>query len=455
MMEINKIVQSYLSKKSRAATLAAFRILFGLLMLISMIRFLAKGWVYKFYIEPKFHFKYYGFSWVETWGEYTYVLFGIVIMACIAIILGFKYRLAMIVFFLSFTYIELIDKTTYLNHYYFISLLSFLLCFLPLNAAFSLDAYKKKKEYYYVPAWTVDAIKFLLGVVYFYAGLAKLNSDWLLRAQPLKIWLSSKTDLPLVGSFMNDTWFHYAMSWSGALYDLTIPFLLLMRKTRPFAFVLVVVFHVFTRILFPIGMFPFIMIVATLIFFDANLHEKFINKIKQLLAVKTTINTVREVYLPKVYKKTFLIVSLFLLLQLIIPFRYLLYPGELFWTEEGYRFSWRVMLMEKAGDTSFRIVKYDTGNSFKVENKHFLNVFQIKQMSTQPDFIVEYAHFLGEHYKKELNNENIGVFVEGYVALNGRLGKPFIDPKIDLLKVEDSFKHKNWILPLNDEIKGL
>lgn len=455
MMEINKIIQSYLSKKSRAATLAAFRILFGLLMLISMIRFLAKGWVYKFYIEPKFHFKYYGFSWVETWGEYTYVLFGIVIMACIAIILGFKYRLAMIVFFLSFTYIELIDKTTYLNHYYFISLLSFLLCFLPLNVAFSLDAYKKKKEYYYVPAWTVDAIKFLLGIVYFYAGLAKLNSDWLLRAQPLKIWLSSKTDLPLVGRFMNDTWFHYAMSWSGALYDLTIPFLLLTRKTRPFAFVLVVVFHVFTRILFPIGMFPFIMIVATLIFFDAKLHEKFINKIKQLLAVKTTINTVREVYLPKVYKKTFLIVSLFLLLQLIIPFRYLLYPGELFWTEEGYRFSWRVMLIEKAGDTSFRIVKYDTGNSFKVENKHFLNVFQIKQMSTQPDFIVEYAHFLGEHYKKELNNENIGVFVEGYVALNGRLGKPFIDPKIDLLKVEDSFKHKNWILPLNDEIKGL
>lgn len=455
MMEINKIIQSYLSKKSRAATLAAFRILFGLLMLISMIRFLAKGWVYKFYIEPKFHFKYYGFSWVETWGEYTYVLFGIVIMACIAIIVGFKYRLAMIVFFLSFTYIELIDKTTYLNHYYFISLLSFLLCFLPLNAAFSLDAYKKKKKYYYVPAWTVDAIKFLLGIVYFYAGLAKLNSDWLLRAQPLKIWLSSKTDLPLVGRFMNDTWFHYAMSWSGALYDLTIPFLLLMRKTRPFAFVLVVVFHVFTRVLFPIGMFPFIMIVATLIFFDANLHEKFIDKIKQLLAVKTTINTVREVYLPKVYKKTFLIVSLFLLLQLIIPFRYLLYPGELFWTEEGYRFSWRVMLIEKAGDTSFRIVKYDTGNSFKVENKHFLNVFQIKQMSTQPDFIVEYAHFLGEHYKKELNNENIGVFVEGYVALNGRLGKPFIDPKIDLLKVEDSFKHKNWILPLNDEIKGL
>lgn len=454
-MVINQIINSYITKKTRAASLAAFRILFGVLMLISLIRFLANDWVYKFYIAPKFHFKYYGFSWVVSWGEYTYVLFAIAITACIGIILGYKYRLSIILFFLSFTYIELIDKTTYLNHYYFISILSFLLCFLPLNAIFSLDAYKKNKAYYYVPAWTVDSIKFLLGIVYFYAGLAKLNSDWLLRAQPLKIWLSSKTELPLVGRFMNDTWFHYAMSWSGAIYDLTIPFLLLMRKTRPFAFVLVVIFHVFTRILFPIGMFPFIMIIATLIFFSSELHEKFLYKISQIFNIKQKVNVIRDVYLPENFKKTFFVVSLFLTIQLILPFRYLLYPGELFWTEEGYRFSWRVMLIEKAGFTSFRVVKFDTGNSFTVDNKYFLNAFQRKQMSTQPDFIVEYAHFLGEHYKKELKTENIGIFIEGYISLNGRLSKPFIDPTIDLLKVKDNFEHKNWILPFEDEIKGL
>ena len=84
-------------------------------MLISLARFLLKGWVYDYYIKPNFHFKYYGFYWVTSWGEYTYVLFAIAILACIAIILGFKYRLSMLVFFLSFTYIELIDKTTYLN----------------------------------------------------------------------------------------------------------------------------------------------------------------------------------------------------------------------------------------------------------------------------------------------------------------------------------------------------
>ncbi|GAB1856718.1 HTTM domain-containing protein [Flavobacteriaceae bacterium MHTCC 0001] len=424
-------------------------------MLVSLIRFLSKGWVYKFYIAPNFHFKYYGFSWVATWGEYTYVLFAIAIAACIGIILGFKYRISIILFFLSFTYIELIDKTTYLNHYYFISILSFLLCFLPLNATFSLDAKRKKHSYNYVPSWTVDSIKLLLGIVYFYAGLAKLNSDWLLRAQPLKIWLSSKTDFPIIGQYMNDTWFHYAMSWSGALYDLSIPFLLLIRKTRPFAFGLVVIFHVFTRILFPIGMFPYIMICATLIFFSGAFHEKILRVISNALNIKNECGKIGEVYRPRYNRLLLSLVSIFMVIQLLFPFRYLLYPDELFWTEEGYRFSWRVMLIEKAGFTTFRIVDYNTGNSFTVENKNFLNAFQQKQMTTQPDFIVEYAHFLGAHYKKELKNNNIGVFAEGYMSLNGRISKPFIDPSIDLLKVNDSFAHKNWILPFEDEIKGL
>lgn len=454
-MVIKQIVTKYLQKNTRAASLAAFRILFGLLMLFSLVRFLAKGWVYDFYIAPKFHFKYYGFSWVSTWGEYTYLLFAIAILACVCIVLGFSYRLAIITFFLSFTYIELIDKTTYLNHYYFISVLSFLLCFLPLNATFSIDSFKKQKSNEFVPSWTVDSIKLLLGIVYFYAGLAKLNSDWLFRAQPLKTWLSTKTNLPVIGQFMNDTWFHYTMSWSGALYDLTIPFLLLIKKTRPFAFFLVVVFHVFTRILFNIGVFPYIMICATLIFFSSETHEKFLKGIAKIFNLKKTISEVEKYYQPKMKKEILTVLALFFVVQLSFPFRYALYPDELFWTEEGYRFSWRVMLMEKTGYTNFRIKNLNTGNSFIVKNDYFLNAFQEKQMQTQPDFIVEYAHFLGKHYKEELEEENIGVFVEGYMSVNGRLSQPFIDPKVDLLIVNDSFAHKDWILPFKDEIKGL
>ena len=143
------------------------------------------------------------------------------------------------------------DKTTYLNHYYFVSILSFLMIFLPAHTYFSVDANRNeliRKEY--VPKWTIDSIKLLLGIVYFYAGLAKLNSDWLVKAMPLKIWLPSKFDIPFLGDLLQAEWVHYAFSWSGAIYDLSIPFLLLYRRTRTYAFVFVVIFHVLTRILF-------------------------------------------------------------------------------------------------------------------------------------------------------------------------------------------------------------
>lgn len=141
-----KPLQNYINKKQKAASLAAFRICFGLLMLYSLVRFLLKGWVDFLYIQPAFHFKYYGFEWVKDLGVYNYGLFAIAIVSCLSIIIGFYYRVAIICFFLSFTYIELIDKTTYLNHYYFISVLSFIMIFFPMNATFSWDVIQKKKE---------------------------------------------------------------------------------------------------------------------------------------------------------------------------------------------------------------------------------------------------------------------------------------------------------------------
>ena len=453
-----KNLNTYLNKTTDVSPLVIFRIGFGIMMCYGMIRFWLKGWIETIYIQPDFHFSYYGFEWIKPLGSYTYILFVICGLAAILIALGFKYRIAIIIFFLSFTYIELMDKTTYLNHYYFISMMSFLMIFLPLNASFSIDAYFKKKSYRLVPNWTIDAIKVMLTIVYLYAGLAKINSDWLLKAMPLKIWLPSKYDLPLLGeNLMQQDWFHYAMSWSGMLYDLLIPFLLLYKRTRIFAFILVVFFHVFTRVLFPIGMFPYVMIISTLIFFDSNFHKKIISilriTIHRVLKLKDKL-VINEVY-PLVNRKISLtIVFLFLSVQLLFPFRYLTYPGELFWTEEGYRFSWRVMLIEKMGYTNFKIVDAETNNYFYVDNQDFLTPLQEKQMSFQPDFILEYAHYLGDHFKKQ-GHKNIQVFAESYVALNGRLSQPFIDKSIDLYKEKESWKHKNWILPLNDEIKGL
>lgn len=444
---------SYFQKQTSATPLAVFRIGFGLMMLFSIIRFWGYGWIEKLYIDPKFHFSYYGFEWVKPLGQATYLLFAICGISALFIAIGFKYRWSIIIFFLSFTYIELMDKTTYLNHYYFISILSFLMIWLPANAYFSVDNLIHKKQFRNIPQWTTDTIKLLLGIVYFYAGIAKINSDWLLEAMPLKIWLPSKYDLPFIGeSLMQEEWFHYVMSWGGMIYDLSIPFLLLYRKTRIFAFALVVFFHLFTKVLFPIGMFPYIMIVGSLIFFDAKFHHNilsFLRKLGGYFRIKVTALTEKRFEYP-FQRFALSLLTVFFVVQLIFPFRYLLYPEDLFWREEGYRFSWRVMLMEKRGYANFKVVNPINDTFFYVDNTDFLSGFQEKQMSTQPDFILEYAHFLGKHFKSQ-GHDPIEIYVESYVALNGRLSQPYINPDVDLLKQKESLKPKHWILPFQDE----
>ena len=447
----------YITKQTKAAPLAVFRILFGFMMLASIIRFWSFGWIETLYIEPVFSFSYYGFHWLPNLGQFTYLLFVICGVSAFFVAIGYRYRLAIVLFFLSFTYIELLDKTTYLNHYYFISCLSFLLIFLPANCCYSIDALRLKKiQANNVPAWSINSIKLLLCIVYFFAGLAKLNSDWLLNAMPLQIWLPSKYDIPFLGDLLQQSWIHYAFSWGGAFYDLAIPFLLLWKPSRSIAFIFVVIFHVLTRILFPIGMFPFIMIVSALIFFDATFHERILSFFSWLLKKIRLFRVVKvnDLQKEKSSKIASYVVALFIVVQLLLPWRYVWYPKELFWTEEGYRFSWRVMLMEKAGYAQFIVKNTKTGSQFAVNNSDFLTPFQEKQMSTQPDFILEYAHYLGAHFKSQ-GHQNIAVHVESYVALNGRLSQPFISPEVNLLDVEDTFKHKDWILEFNDTIQGI
>ncbi len=299
-----------------------------------------------------------------------------------------------------------------------------------------------------------DSLKLFVALLYVYAGLAKLNSDWLLHALPLRIWLPAHNDFPVVGFLFNYPWVPYVFSWFGCLYDLSIPFLLWNARTRPWAYAAVVVFHGLTALLFPIGMFPYIMIVTALIFFSPDFHEGVIRKLSAWLAIPVSFPAVQRTYQYPVLREriTLGFLSLFFVFQLLFPFRYLLYPGELFWTEEGYRFSWRVMLMEKAGYAQFT-VNDDAGHQTIVNNTQFLTPLQEKMMSTQPDMLLQYAHLLRDHYQQQ-GFTNPQVYVDSYVALNGRLGKPLVGPTTNLANEQDSFRHKTWITPFNDTIYG-
>lgn len=416
------------------APLAVLRIAFGAIMFISTIRFILKGWIVPFYVEPKYHFTFYGFGWVHPLpAAGMYAIFTLMALSSLCIALGLFYRASVLTFLITFIYVELLDKTYYLNHYYFVSIFTFLLLLVPANRYLSLDIKRKPSlKVTHVPAWTIQIFQAQLILVYFLAGLSKLTADWLLEAQPLRIWLPANNSLPL----MDKLWVAYVFSWFGAIFDLTVGFFLLFRKTRPTAYFFVVAFHLMTAWLFKIGMFPFIMIAVTLIFFP------FKNRRPGGASIP---GPAQQIWQPKNQKLLTYTLITYFILQLTLPFRFLLYPGRLFWTEEGYRFSWRVMLMEKSGTCFFYIKDPVTGRKGEVDNHKFLTSFQERQMSTQPDMILQYAHFLKDFY----NNKQ--VTVESYVTLNGSGSRLFIDSTIDLGRQPENLLPKTWILPFNNK----
>src|SRR5690606_40906480 len=158
-----------------------------------------------------------------------------------------------------------------------------------------------------VPAWSVTILKLQLAIVYIYAGIAKLNAEWLLDAMPLRIWLPAQSHLPVIGGFLSTAFAAYAFSWMGALYDLTIVFFLLNARTRPWAYIAVIGFHMITWMLFPIGMFPFIMILSTLIFFSPAFHSRILDGLAAIIRVGTnsiprfaTSNAGRTLPVPRI-----------------------------------------------------------------------------------------------------------------------------------------------------------
>lgn len=430
------------------APLVTFRLVFGLLMLLSILRFWWRGWVTSVYVLPDFHFTYWGFEWVQPPGNIgMHLLFGGMALSALLLAIGLWYRIAAVVFFLCFTYVELIDLTTYLNHYYFISLIAFIMIWLPANRHYSVDAWRRPQiRRLQTPAWTIGILRFQLAVVYIFAGLAKLDADWLLQAEPMRTWLPSKSHLPIIGKYMYATWVAYLFSWFGAVYDLFIVFFLLNKRTRLVAYGFVLVFHIATAIFFPgIGMFPYVMIAASLIFFSGSFHEKllsrlpFYNKAEHLPANQ-------EAYQFKWNKPMGIAIAVYILLQLLIPLRFLVYPDRLFWSEEGYRFSWRVMLMEKSGAAYFTVKDSAARSGYAVNNREFLTPMQEKMMSTQPDMILQYAHHLVREYKKR-GMQNPEVYGEVYVSLNGERSRLFIDSTVNLAQQQLGWHHYNWILP--------
>ena len=440
------------------ASAAAFRIVFGLLGVAAVIRFAANGWVSELYTEPAHHLSYYGFGWVQAWpGWGMHIHFALLGLASLGVALGYSYRLSITAFFLLFTYVELIDQTTYLNHYYLVSLISFIMVFLPLGRAVSLDSRYTPVggTRSTIPRAALWMLRAQIGLVYVFAGVAKLNPDWMLDAEPLRIWLYNGTDTPLLGQLLREAWVPYAMSWAGALFDLTIVGCLIWRRTRLPAYGILVLFHVSTWLLFPsIGMFPWIMIGAALIFFEPDWPSRLVAGLRRRsrppVSAALPAPPIRAGSLSWPVRAAFALGVVFLAVQVIVPLRHLTYPGNVRWTEEGYRFSWRVLVTEKTGLVRFRVTSLATEGERLVYPEAYLTPVQVERMSYQPDLILATAHIIRDDFI-DRGHEQVEVRVDAYVTYNGRPAARLIDPDVDLARVDAGIGPKHWIVGYDRE----
>jgi len=415
--------------------LGVFRVGFGAVMAASAVRFLLLGWAGPLYADPPVQFSYPGFGWVRPlplWALNAALL--VTAGSALAFAWGRAARGWLAVFVVSFTYVELIDATTYLNHYYFVSAVGVLMLALPMGAALVPGRADRAS----VPAWAVGALRLQVGLVYVFAGVAKLNADWLIEAMPLRIWLPARGGLPVVGPILDLEWMPWAFAWGGALFDLAVPFLLSVRRWRPWAYAAAVAFHAATYALFNIGVFPFVMAAAALVFFEADEWRALLGRSPRLGA-----EAARPAARPARWAAG--VVGALLLVQLALPLRHWLYPGDRLWTEEGFRFAWHVMVAEKTGTAEFLVTDPASGRTWTVAPSADLTPLQEKQMAFQPDLIWQYAQHLERRFQAA-GYPDVEVRAETYVSVNGRPGAPLVDPTVDLTAVRRGLGPKPWVL---------
>lgn len=423
------------------SALIVFRILFGVLLAIEAFGAIFTGWVRRVFIEPQFTFNFIGFDFLQPLpGNGMLWYYGIMGVFGLLVMLGYKYRFSILMYAIMWAAVYLMQKSSYNNHYYLLMLLCFLMFLFPAHRYASVDAWKDPEiKQISMPRWVWLLIVGQLWILYTYAAIAKLYPDWLDGTLPA-ILMAARKDYWLVGDFLQQEWVHYAISWFGFLFDLLIIPLLLWKRTRIYAFVAAVFFHLFNSFIFHIGIFPYLALAFTLFFFSSeNINKYFLWKKPYYSAA--------EVVVPKNRDLVIGFMGIWLLVQVLLPVRHWFIKDDVLWTEEGHRLSWRMMLRSKAGKIQYKVVdKEKPGDTIVIKEGNYLSPKQMRALPSKPDMIWQFAQRLEEEAAEK--GKEIEVYVESKVSINGRPYQPFIDPKVDLAAEDwDHFRHHEWILP--------
>ena len=442
---------AWLREPVDGASLAVFRIAFGGILLWDVFRHWPR--IQHLFLDSLrnpvggFQFKYYGWEWVQAMpGNGMYVLFAVIGLAAIGIMLGLFYRTACLVFLIAFSWQFFIDQANYLNHFYLVMLYGACLLMVPADRVWSL---RRGERSDWIPRWSLLGLMLMTEIVLLYAGLVKLNSDWL-TGWPLIVWFADRAaEHPLIGSLLADPDFAIVGAWfATALHLLGAP-LLFFKKTRLIVFCFYTLFHLSNATLFSIGIFPWMTLCATTLFFAPDWPRRWLG----LVTDKFQAGARPERLELALEKPVMVLFGMFLLYNILMPLRPLVYPGPVAWTEEGHRFSWRMKLRDKDARVEFRVLDPETGNRWRVNPAIWLTRRQFDKMPTRPDMILQFAHHLDKAWQVKYRVSDPVVTVLAMCSLNFRELAMLIDPERDLSMIPRSQKPADWILPLDPALQ--
>lgn len=418
--------------------LILFRILFGALLAWHCTDAMMTTWLDFVFIQPKFTFSHIGMEWLRPLaGNGMYYYYAVMAVCGVLVSIGLFYRYSLGVFTILFAGAYYMQKTTYNNHHYLMLLLCVIMLFLPANTSYAVDVkLNRSKRQDLMPAWCRFVLIFQISIVYFFATVAKLYPDWL-DGTFIRILLS-RFKMPILKEIFSYDWFIYSITYGGLFFDFLIIPLLLYRKTRKYAFVAAIFFHMFNKALLAIGVFPFLALAFSVLFFPPEFFRKYFHK----------SNSVFQSMIPDSRNSKKILILFFLpffIIQLALPLRHWFIKGDVLWTEEGHRLSWRMMLRSRVGETNFLIVNNATNSKEFYDLDTLLTKSQIKQMRTMPDMIWQTAQIIKEQYNRK--GIEISIHVDSKVSINNKPKLPLIDPNVDLAKAKwDYFAHNEWIL---------
>ena len=423
------------------APLAVWRIAFGTLMLLEAWGAIATGWVRRAYVAVDYSFPFMGFEFLGFLnGPAAYAWFGAMGVAALGVALGYRYRISAVLLAVLWSAAYLGQKTHYNNHYYLAMLLCWAMALVPqASERASFDASRRGTSAPTHPYWITLGAKLLLLIVFSYGAVAKLYTGWW-NGDFIATGFAAKAHYPLIGPVLAWPAFQTFITFGAIAFDALVIPLLWWRPTRRFALLGLVAFNAFNSVVFQIGIFPYLVLAFTVFFFPPSTIER-------LFRLPPVAGEGQGFRQNLSARATFVFVG-FLVVQALLPLRHHLLPGDVNWTEEGHRLSWRMMSRSKSGALRLSAVHPVTGVTEAVPPRLGLSPKQAGHVATKPDFLYQWVQRLKAYYVGDRGWPGVELYVrESRVYLNGRGPHPLFAEGVDLAAVDwRIFGHQAWVL---------